>query len=124
MAEIRREADTRYGKKVTELEAKLKDAEDRINALEGSKESGASTLAWSPEQLKEIESFREERDKTRKELRAIKHDRDKDIESLGGLLKFVNILMIPLLLILVAVGLALVRLSRAKSAASVAGARS
>jgi len=124
VAEIRREADTRYGKKVTELEAKLKDAEDRINALEGSKESGASTLAWSPEQLKEIESFREERDKTRKELRAIKHDRDKDIESLGGLLKFVNILMIPLLLILVAVGLALVRLSRAKSAASVAGARS
>ena len=124
VAEIRREADKRYGQKVSEVEAKLKDAVDRINALEGEKEAGASSMIFSPEQQAEIERARQERDKARKELRAIKHDRDKDIEALGGILKFVNILMIPFLLILAAIILAVVRWSRAKSATRVAGARS
>lgn len=124
VAEIRREADTHYGQKVSELEAKLKDAEDRIKALEGQKDAAASPLILSPEQQKEVEGFRAERDKTRKELRAIKHDRDKDIEALGGVLKFVNILLIPILLFVAAAGLALARSSRAKAVASVAGSRS
>jgi ABC-type uncharacterized transport system involved in gliding motility auxiliary subunit len=121
VAEIRREADTRYGQKVSGLEAKLKDAEERINALEGQKDAASSSLILSPEQQKEVEGFREERDKTRKELRAIKHDRDKDIEALGGVLKFVNILMIPMLLFVLAIGLALARVSRAKAVAVGAG---
>lgn len=124
VAEIRREADTRFGKKVKELEDKLKDAEERINALQGQKEGAASSLILSPEQQKEVEQFREQRDKTRKELRAIKHDRDKDIEALGSVLKFGNILLIPILLIAAAAGLAFARTNRAKAAASSTGSRS
>ncbi len=77
----------------------------------------------SPEQQKEVEGFREERDKTRKELRAIKHDRDKDIEALGSVLKFANILLIPLLLTAAATALVLTRAGRARSAPPTAGPR-
>lgn len=124
VAEIRRAADTHYGQKVSELEAKLKDAQDRIDALEGQKEGAASGLILSPEQQQEVERFREERGRTRKELRAIKHDRDKDIEALGAILKFANIFLIPGLLIVTAIALAIGRWGRAKTAASPAGARS
>jgi ABC-type uncharacterized transport system involved in gliding motility auxiliary subunit len=124
VAEIRREANKNYGRKVTELEAKLKDAQERIDALEGQKEGASSGLVFSPEQQKEAEKYKAERDKTRKELRAIKHDRDKDIESLGNVLKFVNILMIPLLLITATAGLALARRSRARVATASSGSRS
>jgi ABC-type uncharacterized transport system involved in gliding motility auxiliary subunit len=124
VAEIRRAAETRYGQKVAGLESELKEAQDRIDALEGQKEGATSGLILSPEQQKEVERFREERNKTRKELRTIKHDRDKDIEALGTVLKFVNIFLIPILLILAAIGLSLVRWNRAKAAASTAGARS
>lgn len=124
VAEIRRAADIHYGVKVSELEAKLKDAQDRIDALEGQKEGAASGLILSPEQQQEVERFREERGRARKELRAIKHDRDKDIEALGVILKFANVFLIPSLLIITAIGLALARSSRAKAAANPAGARS
>jgi ABC-type uncharacterized transport system involved in gliding motility auxiliary subunit len=124
VAEIRQAADTRYGQKVSELEAKLKDAQDRIDALEGQKEGATAGLILSAEQQQEVEKFREERGRIRKELRAIKHDRDKDIDALGAMLKFVNIFMIPFLLIFLAIFLAVMRWSRAKSASNPAGARS
>jgi ABC-type uncharacterized transport system involved in gliding motility auxiliary subunit len=123
VAEIRRAADTHFGQKVKELEDKLKDAETRINELQGQKDAKTS-LILSPEQQKEVERFREERTQTRKELRAIKHDRDKDIEALGSRLKFANILLIPFLLVVAVCALTLVRASRAKAAAGSVGPRS
>ena len=122
VAEIRRAADTQYGRKVKELEDKLKDAENRINELQGQKDV-QSSLILSPEQQKEIERFRAERVNTRKELRAIKHDRDKDIEALGSVLKFANILLIPLLLVAAATALALTRAGRARATAPAVGPR-
>jgi TolA-binding protein len=123
VAEIRREADKEYGQKVKELEAKLKDAETRINELQGQKDVQSSTLILSPEQQKEVDRFRKDRDQIRKDLRAIKHSRDKDIEALGGKLKFADILLIPILLVVVASGLAMGRTSRAKAIRASAGAR-
>jgi len=119
---IRRDADKQFGEKVKSLEAKLKDADARMNELQGQKEN-QSSLILSPEQQKEYERFREERDKTRKELRSIKHTRDKDIDSLGTKLKFANILLIPILLVGAATGLAFGRNRRANSAKSPVGPR-
>jgi len=122
VAEIRREAEKQYGQKVKELEAKLKDADTRINELQSQKDSPGSMI-FSPEQQKEVEKFRRERDETRKDLRKIKHDRDKDIESLGSVLKFVNTLLIPILLVGAATGLALGRTRRAKATKTNVGSR-
>ena len=52
------------------------------------------------ESFKLVESgqFQEEKLRIRKELRDVRHQLDKDIESLGSQLKFLNILLMPLLL--------------------------
>jgi ABC-type uncharacterized transport system involved in gliding motility auxiliary subunit len=122
VADIRREAEKEYGQKVKELESKLKDAETRVNELQGQKDV-QSSLIVSAEQQKEVERFRQERDKTRKELRSIKHARDKDIESLGSVLKFANTLLIPILLVGAATGLALGRTRRSKATKAIVGPR-
>jgi hypothetical protein len=109
---------------VKELEAKLKDAETRITELQGQKDVQSSALILSPEQQKEVDRFRKDRDQIRKDLRAIKHSRDKDIESLGGQLKFANTLLIPILLVGAATGLAMGRTRRAKTSGAPAGPRS
>jgi ABC-type uncharacterized transport system involved in gliding motility auxiliary subunit len=124
VAEIRRTADKEYGQKVKELEAKLKDAETRITELQGQKDVQSSALILSPEQQKEVDRFRKDRDQVRKDLRAIKHSRDKDIEALGGQLKFANTLLIPILLVGAATGLAMGRTRRTKTGGAPAGPRS
>lgn len=123
VVEIRRAAEKEYGQKVKELEAKLKDAETRINELQGQKDVQSSALILSPEQQKEVDRFRKDRDQIRKDLRAIKHSRDKDIEALGAELKFANTLLIPILLVGAAIVLALARTQRAKSTRAIAGSR-
>ncbi|MGI9228441.1 MAG: Gldg family protein [Gammaproteobacteria bacterium] len=107
--EIRREAEQQYRDREQQLQAKLDETERKIAALQ--KERGESNLLHSPEQAKEIESFRREQVKTRKELRAVKHELQKNIERLGNWLKFVNIFLIPLLITLIAL-LALIQRSR------------
>jgi len=123
VAEIRRESDKEFGQKVKELEAKLKDAETRITELQGQKDVQSSALILSPEQQKEVDRFRKDRAKIRKDLRAIKHSRDKDIESLGWWLKFANTLLIPILLVGAAIGLAMGRSRRAKTTRATVGPR-
>jgi hypothetical protein len=62
-------------------------------------------MILSPEQAEEIQKFREQRVQTRKELRSVQHELQKNIESLGAKLKFLNIGLIPILIILFAIGL-------------------
>lgn len=111
VVEIRRAADTTYRQKAKELEDKLRDTEQKLAALQSSKDTGSSMIL-SPEQQKELERFRDERVKTRKELRKVQHELQKDIESLGTLLKFANIGLVPLIVILVAILSASLRSSR------------
>jgi len=124
VAEIRRASDKEFGQKVKELEAKLKDADTRIKDLQGQKDVQSSPLILSPDQQKEVDRYNKDRDKIRKDLRAIKHSRDKDIEALGGQLKFANTLLIPILLVGAAIGLAMGRTRRTKTSAAPAGPRS
>lgn len=121
VVEIRRQAETSFHQREKELEDKLRDTETKIAELQNKKD-GASSLILSPEQQKEIEQFRDEKVKTRKELRKVKHDMQKDIESLDTRLKMANILLIPALVILYAIGAAFAR-SQRKSASVAEGKR-
>lgn len=109
--EIRKAAETSFHQKEKELEDKLADTEKKIADLQTSKDNKSSAIL-SPEQQKAIEGFRDEKVKTRKELRKVKHEMQKDIESLGTTLKFVNIGLMPALVILAAIGIAAVRSNR------------
>jgi gliding motility-associatede transport system auxiliary component len=112
--ELRREAEARFREKEKELEAKLHDTEQELANLQQGKE-GAEKLILSPEQQQKIQEFREQRMRTRKELRDVKHQLNKDIEGLGTRLKLADVLGVPLAVALIGLGSFAFRSSRRKS---------
>ena len=99
--EIRREAEEKFREREQQLQDRLKETEQRILALQN--ESGANTMILSPEQAVEIDKFRAEMIVTRKELREVQHELQKNIESLGSTLRFINIGLVPLLITVISI---------------------
>ena len=84
---------------VEELELELAEAEQQLAELQtGSGEDGLMVL--NEEQQKAIDGFVDRKIEIRKKLRDVRHQLDKDIESLGSQLKFINIIVAPILLVL------------------------
>lgn len=98
---IRRAAEAEYREREQQLQSKLEEAQKRIQSLQ--QQQGATGLIISPEQAKAIEESRREQLDVRKELRQVQHNLQKDIESLGSRLRFINIGLIPLLVAILAV---------------------
>ena len=109
--DIRREAETRFRDQEHALQAKLEDTERKITELQ-QKQGTDSSLILSPAQAQELEKFRQEQLTVRKDLRAVQHDLQKNIERLGAQLRFINIGLIPLLIGLIAIGVWLYRTHR------------
>lgn len=107
---IRREAENKFRDRERDLQAKLTETEERILALQ--REGGESDLILSKEQSAEIENFQTEQLKTRKELRAVQHELQKNIESLGTKLKFINIGLMPLIIMIASIVAGLYRTRR------------
>lgn len=97
---IRRKAEEQFREREQQLQAKLKETEQKIAELQ--KQGTGGNVILSPEQQSEIERFRQDQITTRKELRAVQHNLQKDIEHLGSVLKFINIGLAPLLIALLA----------------------
>jgi len=111
--ELKRETEQQFRDKERQLQAHLQETERKIGELQRQKQGG-SALILSPEQRAEIEKFRAEQVRTRKDLRSVQHELTKNIESLGTTLKVINIGAIPLLVMVLATVLALVRNNRLK----------
>ena len=106
--QIRRDAEAQFRDQERALQAKLKEAEAKMQQLQAQRKEGGDYML-SPEQRNEINSFHKERLKTRKELRAVQHDLRKNIEKLGSMLKFINIGLIPILISIFAIGISIYR---------------
>jgi ABC-type uncharacterized transport system involved in gliding motility auxiliary subunit len=113
--EIRREAEQAFRAEEQQLMEKLERAEQELNALQQKKDA-ESAMLLSPEQQAKIEALREEQIRTRKNLREVRHNLQKDIEGLGTRLKWLNIAAVPLLVSLLALGTAAWRVQRRKPA--------
>ncbi|MEE4378285.1 MAG: Gldg family protein [Candidatus Competibacteraceae bacterium] len=96
--DLQREADSRFRVKEEELQARLRETENKLNQLQNRKDDNTA-LILSPEQRQELLNFQQEQIKVRKELRDVQHQLNKEIDQLGTLLKFINILLVPLLLV-------------------------
>lgn len=96
--ELRRDAEAKYLVEEEALQNQLSDTEARIAALESQNPEGSSVL--SAEQEDEIELFRAQLLDTRKALREVKRNLRQDIENLGDWLAFINIALVPLLIVL------------------------
>lgn len=61
-------------------------------------------MVLSPEQKVELDNFLKRKIEIRKQLREVRRQLDADIDALGTRLKFINILLVPLLLVIAALG--------------------
>ena len=67
-------------------------------------------MSLSPEQEAALVRFQQEKLRIRKALRNVRHQLDKDIEMLGSTLKFMNIVLMPLVLTFILLVLKYLRL--------------
>ena len=95
---IQQEAEQRFREKEKELQARLEQTEQKISSLQNKKQD-SNDLMLNIAQQQEIASFRGEKIKIRKELRNVQHELQKDIERLETQMKFINIGLMPLLIV-------------------------
>lgn len=96
------EAELKYRAKEQELVSRLDETERKLNELQARRKDPESP-ELTPQQEEEMENFRQERVKVRRELRDVQFELRRDIERLQAWIKFINIGFIPLLIAVVAV---------------------
>ena len=111
---LKLKAEAKYRETEQALQAKLSETENKLAELQTSEASGAPVL--SAEQEVAIEAFRRDMVATRKQLRDVRHDLQKDIEGLGTWLKVINIGAVPLVIAVIAVLMAPLRRRRRQRA--------
>lgn len=109
--DLRRSAGQQMLAQEQELQTRFKEAERQLADLQGKQKPGSSSVL-SAEEAQAIERFRQEAVRIRKELRDVQHSLNKDIEGLSAAVKAVNIVAVPLVVALAAVGVAGVRSRR------------
>ena len=90
------------------MQQRLSETERKISELQSQNEGGQG-LILTPEQEAEIEAFRDDKLRIRKQLRDVRHSLSEDIDALGTRLKLINIGLVPLLLSIGVLGMALLR---------------
>ncbi len=95
---LRNVADQKFLQKERELEQELADTRRRLEELQPAKGTQPSTA--SVEQRREIEQFRQRQLAINKELRDVQHQLNAQIDALGLRLKFINIVLVPMLVTL------------------------
>jgi ABC-type uncharacterized transport system involved in gliding motility auxiliary subunit len=107
-------AQERYRSKIKDLEKSLQDTQTRVNELQSTKQNGQKFIL-SPEQQAELSKFQEKQAQVQKELRGVKKDLRRDIDSLENRVKWINIAGMPVVVTLVGIFLAFIK--RRKTAA-------
>ncbi|WP_069469754.1 Gldg family protein [Candidatus Marithrix sp. Canyon 246] len=97
VAQIQQYAEIRFREKEKQLQARLEQAEQKLNSLQSDKQGG-NELMLNIQQQQEIERFRQQKIKIRKELRNVQHALQKDIERLETQMMFFNIGLMPILI--------------------------
>ncbi len=93
---LQRAASERLLAREQALRNRLEQAQKQIADLEGKAKPGSGTLL-APDEQGVIERYRSEILGTRKELREVQHNLNRDIERLSGKLKALNIAAMPVL---------------------------
>ncbi|WP_281647630.1 Gldg family protein [Parendozoicomonas sp. Alg238-R29] len=99
--ELERQAQARFLKTEEELNQQLQATESRLLELQ-MKKQGKDALVMNEEQAQELEKFKQEKLRIRKELRDVQLQLNQEIDRLGAELKLINILLVPAVLTLFA----------------------
>ena len=99
--QLRLEAESRFRATEERLQRELEETEQRLAELQsGRDDENLSVL--SEEQQEAVQRFIDQRVQIRSDLRAVRHDLDRDIEALGTRLKVFNIVLMPVVVALAA----------------------
>lgn len=112
--DIRQEAELSYRTKEQTLRTKLADVETKIGELVA-RADVSGTVVINQEDQDSMDALTAEMLGIRGELRAVQHELRKDIEQLDGALKFLNIGVIPLVMIFAAIAIGVTRRRRSIS---------
>lgn len=113
---LRRTAEQRYQAQEQQLQQQLAELERKLSALQPAQAEGAPPAPLTAAQQAELQKFQKQKAQARRELREVQHQLNADIDELGGRIKLINILAMPVLVVLVAAFLAFRRRSQRRSA--------
>lgn len=114
---LRLQAENQYRATEEQLNAELAETERKLAEMQ-SQRSGDDMAILNQAQSDEIQRFIDQRIEIRRELRAVQHNLDRDIDALGTRLKIINIIIVPALVIVAALGFGLSRRRRRGEASS------
>lgn len=106
--ELQRQAQEKYLAEERRLQERLEEAQRRLRELQ-SKKDDVQRFILSPQQQREIDNFREQVRKTKKDLKLVRRKLREDIERLGVWVKVINILAMPAVVTLAGIGFGLYR---------------
>ena len=105
------EAQEKFRNRIKELEESLRETQRKLNELQQAK-STEQRFILSPEQQAELENFRKKEVETNKELKELRKNLRKEVESLQSRLKWANILAMPIVVAFSGIILAVVKRKR------------
>ena len=94
-------AEARFRDTEERLQGELEETERTLTEMQSLRQDGELTVLTS-EQEDEVQRFVDRKLQIRSELRQVQHDLSRDIEVLGMRLKFINIVLVPVLIVIVA----------------------
>ncbi len=107
-------AEARFRDTEERLQAELEETERTLTEMQSLRQDGELTVL-TPEQEDEVQRFVDRKLQIRSELRQVQHDLSRDIEALGMRLKFINIVLVPILIVIFALMFRQVRRRRRES---------
>lgn len=105
-------AEANYRTKIKELENSLSETQRNLNELQKSKEGGQRFIL-SPEQQQELVNFRKKEADVKVQLKQMRKQLRREIDSLENWIKWLNIAGMPLAVILTGFGRAAMKRKRA-----------
>src|SRR2546429_746433 len=100
-----------YRSKIKELEASLSETQQKLNELQRTKEKGQRFIL-SPEQQQEVARFRQKEAEAKKELKQVRKNLRRDVDSMENRLKWINIAAMPVVVSLTGITLAVYKRKR------------
>jgi ABC-type uncharacterized transport system involved in gliding motility auxiliary subunit len=115
---LQRDAEVRLRNKEQELEKQQEDTQRKLMELQRPAQYGADapntpgTVIMTPQQQQELNRFKDELLRIRRDLRAVQLELRQDIQRLQTQLWFFDIALVPLLVAIIAIGLGFARMRR------------
>lgn len=111
--DMQAEAEKEFQDKIIKLETDLREVQMKINELQSKRGQDEKELL-SSEQREVLKQFRRKEAEAKKELKEVRRQLRSNIDLLENKLIFINVALMPIIVILIGIAVAIVKLKRSK----------